>query len=64
MWSLKTNMLYTSSTETDVDNLLEISLNPKPGVFFIKANGKDLINYIQLAVKAEKAKQNSLYCLR
>jgi hypothetical protein len=51
--------------ETDVDNLLEISLmNPKPGNSLIKANGKEnLINYIQLAVKARE-KQNSLYCLR
>jgi hypothetical protein len=32
-------------------------MNPKPGVFFNKANGKEnLINYIQLAVKARESK--------
>jgi RimJ/RimL family protein N-acetyltransferase len=45
--------------ETDVDNLLEISLNePETWEYsLIKANGKEnLINYIQLAVKARESK--------
>jgi hypothetical protein len=53
------HVLLRPLQETDVDNLLEISLNdPETWEYsLVKANGKEnLINYIQLAVKARENK--------
>jgi RimJ/RimL family protein N-acetyltransferase len=54
-----TRVLLRPLQETDVDNLLEISIN-EPGTWeysLVQANGKEnLINYIQLAVKARENK--------
>jgi RimJ/RimL family protein N-acetyltransferase len=53
------HVLLRPLQETDVDNLLEISLNePETWEYsLVKANGKEnLINYIQLAVRARESK--------